>query len=206
MLMGVRADGTEELIAVADGYRESADSWADLLPDCRRRGMCAPVLAVGDDALGSWKSLAEVFPVPRHQRCWVHKIANVANALPKSAQPGAKKTLQEIYNAEGRDVLRLPHRALDPTADHESDQVDLSHRPTADQGHPRSRQRGPRAGHSLQAHRVRPATMAGRERTPPRRPRPRRSPLRTRSPPRTPRARRGMTADFAGPRAAHPDL
>ncbi|MFE2839426.1 IS256 family transposase [Streptomyces mirabilis] len=103
VLRGVRADGTKELIAMNDGYRESADSWADLLRDCQRRGMRAPVLAVGDGALGFWKALAEVFPETRHQRCWVHKIANVANALPKSAQPGAKKALQEIYNAEDRD-------------------------------------------------------------------------------------------------------
>ncbi|WP_078894350.1 IS256 family transposase [Streptomyces sp. CT34] len=103
VLMGVRADGTKELIAMADGYRESADSWADLLRDCQRRGMRAPVLAVGDGALGFWKALAEVFPDARHQRCWVHKIANIANALPKSARPGAKKALQEIYNAEDRD-------------------------------------------------------------------------------------------------------
>ncbi|MGW2303358.1 IS256 family transposase [Streptomyces sp. NPDC001809] len=103
VLMGVRADGTKELIAMNDGYRESADSWAGLLRDCERRGMRAPVLAVGDGALGFWKALAEVFPETRHQKCWVHKIANVANALPKSAQPGAKKAQQEIYNAEDRD-------------------------------------------------------------------------------------------------------
>lgn len=103
VLMGVRADGTKELIAMNDGYRESADSWADLLRDCARRGMRAPVLAVGDGALGFWNALAEVFPETRHQRCWVHKIANVANALRKSAQPGAKKALQEICSAEDRD-------------------------------------------------------------------------------------------------------
>ncbi|MFE4758983.1 IS256 family transposase, partial [Streptomyces mirabilis] len=103
VVMGVRTDGTKELIAMADGYRESADSWADLLRDCARRGVRAPVLAVGDGAVGFWKALAEVFPEARHQRCWVHKIANVANAPPKSAQPGAKKDLQEISNAEDRD-------------------------------------------------------------------------------------------------------
>ncbi|MEU3263015.1 IS256 family transposase [Streptomyces bacillaris] len=103
VLMGVRADGTKELIAMNDGYRESADSWADLLRDRARRGMRAPVLAAGDGALGFWNALAEVFPETRHQRCWVHKIANVANALPKSAQPGAKKALQEICSAEDRD-------------------------------------------------------------------------------------------------------
>ncbi|GHE13308.1 IS256 family transposase [Streptomyces alanosinicus] len=103
VVMGVRADGTKELIAMTVVYRESADSWADLLWDCRRRDMRAPVLAVGDGALGFWKALAEVFPEARHRRCWVHKTANVTNALPQSAQPGAKKALQEICNAEDRD-------------------------------------------------------------------------------------------------------
>lgn len=100
--MGVRTDGTKELMAMADGYREAAESWADLLRGCVRRGMRAPVLAVGDGALGFWKALAEVFPDTRHQRCWVHKTANVLNALPTSAQPGARKALQDIYNAEDR--------------------------------------------------------------------------------------------------------
>ncbi|WP_078917136.1 IS256 family transposase [Streptomyces sp. NRRL S-813] len=103
VVMGVRADGTKELIAMADGYRESAESWAGLLRDCARRGMRAPVLAVGDGALGFWKALAEVFPEARHQRCWVHKTANVLNAIPKSAQPSARKALQDIYNAEDRE-------------------------------------------------------------------------------------------------------
>jgi putative transposase len=62
-----------------------------------------PELVVGDGATGLWKALAEVFPAARHQRCWVHKVGNVTNALPKSAQPGARKALQEIYNAEDRD-------------------------------------------------------------------------------------------------------
>ncbi|GGX41244.1 IS256 family transposase [Streptomyces chryseus] len=115
VLMGVRADGTKELIAMADGYRESADSWADLLRDCARRGMHAPVLAVGDDALGFWKAIAEVFPATRHQRYWVHKIANVLNALPKSAQPGAKKALQEIYNAEDREHALTAISAFETT-------------------------------------------------------------------------------------------
>ncbi|KES02981.1 transposase [Streptomyces toyocaensis] len=104
VLVGVRADGSKELVALKDGYRESGESWADLLRDCARRGMRAPVLAVGDGALGFWKALTEVFPASRHQRCWVHKTANVLNALPKSAQPGARKALQDIYNAEDRDL------------------------------------------------------------------------------------------------------
>jgi transposase-like protein len=70
--------------------------------DCARRGMRAPVLAVGDGALGFWKALAEVFPETREQRCWVHKTANVLDAMPKSAQPGAKKAIQDIYNAEDK--------------------------------------------------------------------------------------------------------
>ncbi|MGI5133408.1 MULTISPECIES: IS256 family transposase [unclassified Streptomyces] len=103
VVIGVRADGTKELVAMADGYRESSESWAGLLRDCARRGMRAPVLAVGDGALGFWKALREVFPGTREQRCWVHKTANVLDALPKSAQPAAKKAIQDIYNAEDRE-------------------------------------------------------------------------------------------------------
>ena len=107
VLIGVRADGRKELIALTDGYREAAESWADLLRDCKRRGMRAPVLAIGDGALGFWGALREVFPETKEQRCWFHKIANVLAALPKSAHPGAKKALAEIWNAEDK-----PH-ALD---------------------------------------------------------------------------------------------
>ena len=107
VMIGVRADGRKELVALTDGYRESTESWADLLRDCSRRGMRAPVLAVGEGALGFWGALREVFPQTREQRCWFHKIANVLGALPKSAHPGAKKALAEIWNAEDR------HHALD---------------------------------------------------------------------------------------------
>jgi transposase-like protein len=72
VMIGVRADGRKELIALADGYRESSESWADLLRDCARRGMRAPVLAAGDGALGFWGALREVFPQTREQRCWFH--------------------------------------------------------------------------------------------------------------------------------------
>ena len=99
VLIGVRADGRKELVALADGYRESVESWADLLRDAARRGMRAPVLAVGDGALGFWGALREVFPATREQRCWFHKIANCLGAMPKSAHPGAKKALAEIWNA-----------------------------------------------------------------------------------------------------------
>ena len=93
VMIGVRIDGRKELIALADGYRESTESWADLLRDCARRGMRAPVLAAGDGALGFWGALRDVFPGTREQRCWFHKIANVLDALPKSAHPGARKAL-----------------------------------------------------------------------------------------------------------------
>jgi len=102
VLIGVRADGRKELIALTDGYREATESWADLLRDAKRRGMRAPVLAVGDGALGFWGALREVFPETKEQRCWFHKISNVLAALPKSAHPGAKKALAEIWNAEDK--------------------------------------------------------------------------------------------------------
>jgi transposase-like protein len=85
VMLGVRADGRKELVAITDGYRESTESWADLLRDCKRRGMTAPVLAIGDGALGFWKAVREVFSTTREQRCWFHKQANVLAALPKSA-------------------------------------------------------------------------------------------------------------------------
>ncbi|MFI5815771.1 IS256 family transposase [Streptomyces sp. NPDC051643] len=102
VLLGVRVDGTKELIALAEGLPESTESWADLLRDCRRRSMRDPELVVGDGAMGLWKALVEVFPAARQQRCWVHKARNVTNCLPKSAQPGAAKAMQEICNAEDR--------------------------------------------------------------------------------------------------------
>ncbi len=95
--------GPKELVAIEDGYRESTESWADVLRDLRRRGMPAPMVAVGDGALGFWAALRDVFPETREARCWVHKVANVLNALPKSAQPGARRALAEIRDAEDRD-------------------------------------------------------------------------------------------------------
>jgi len=103
VIVGVRTDGTKELVAIEDGYRESTESWADLLRDLKRRGMRAPVLAVGDGALGFWGALRTVFPKSRAQRCWVHKLANVLNALPKSVQPTAHRMLAEVRDAEDRD-------------------------------------------------------------------------------------------------------
>jgi putative transposase len=103
VMVGVRADGTKELVALADGERESTHSWAELLRDLRRRGMRAPALAVGDGALGLWRALEEVFPATRHQRDWVHKLANVLACLPKACQAGARKALAEIRDAPDRD-------------------------------------------------------------------------------------------------------
>ena len=112
VMIGVRADGTKELIALDDGHRESTESWADLLRSCKRRGMRAPVLAIGDGALGFWAAVRNVFPETREQRCWFHKIANVLNCLPKSAQPGAKAALAEIWNAENRGHAERAARAF----------------------------------------------------------------------------------------------
>src|SRR5829696_6995994 len=103
VIVGVRSDGAKELVAVADGERESTQSWAELLRDLRRRGMQAPVLAIGDGALGLWAALREVFPATRTQRCWVHKTANVLAGLPKSVHVGARRALAEINQAEDRD-------------------------------------------------------------------------------------------------------
>ena len=113
VVVGVRTDGTKELVAVTDGVRESTDSWADLLRDLRRRGMRAPVVAVGDGALGFWAALGQVWPETRTQRCWVHKVANVLAALPKSIQPTARKMLAEIRDAEDRDHARAAAKRFD---------------------------------------------------------------------------------------------
>jgi transposase-like protein len=103
VIIGVRVDGKKELAALTDGHRESTESWAGLLRDCKRRGMRAPVLAVGDGALGFWAALREVFPQTREQRDWVHKAMNVLDCLPTSAQPAARKALAQIRDAEDRE-------------------------------------------------------------------------------------------------------
>jgi transposase-like protein len=102
VMLGARPDGTKELIAVEDGYRESTESWAVLLRDLKRRGMRAPVLAVGDGALGFWAAARDVWPETRQQRDWCHKIANVLDKLPQGLQAKAKRALREIMYAETR--------------------------------------------------------------------------------------------------------
>jgi putative transposase len=100
--IGVREDGVKELLAVEDGYRESSDSWAELLRAMKRRGLNPPTMVVGDGALGAWAALRDVYPGAREQRCWVHKIANVLDAMPKRVQPAAKRGLHEIMEAPTR--------------------------------------------------------------------------------------------------------
>ena len=103
VIIGATPEGRKELVGFVDGYRESAQSWRELLLDLRARGLAkAPKLATGDGALGFWKALGEVFGTTRHQRCWVHKTANVLNKLPKSIQKKAKDDLKEIWMAESR--------------------------------------------------------------------------------------------------------
>ena len=104
VLIGTDADGRKELLAIEDGYRESTQSWRELLLRLRDENgvTVAPELAVGDGALGFWKALHEVWPSTRQQRCWVHKAANALNVLPKSVHGKAKKDLHAIYEAENR--------------------------------------------------------------------------------------------------------
>ena len=104
VLMGATAEGKKELIAITDGYRESEQSWKELLLDCKARGLqIEPSLAIGDGALGFWKAMRQVWDATREQRCWVHKTANVLDKLPKGVQPKAKTMLHDIYMAEGRE-------------------------------------------------------------------------------------------------------
>ena len=102
VIIGVNERGQKRFLAIEDGVRESTESWRAVLSDLKRRGVKAPKLGVGDGALGFWGGLEEVFPETRHQRCWVHKSANVLNYLPKAAQPKAKSMLHEIWMAETR--------------------------------------------------------------------------------------------------------
>ena len=103
VLIGATPEGKKELVGFQVGIRESAQSWRELLVEVKRRGLAiAPEIAVGDGALGFWKALDEVWPGTRHQRCWVHKVANVLNKVPKSVQPSMKADLREIYSAPDR--------------------------------------------------------------------------------------------------------
>jgi putative transposase len=124
VLMAATVDGQKELLAVVDGYRESEQSWYELLVDLKNRGLAlAPKLAVGDGALGFWAALRKVFGETREQRCWVHKTANVLNNMPRSVQPRAKSAIHEIWMAETRvdaakafDAFLETYRAKYPAA------------------------------------------------------------------------------------------
>jgi len=105
-MIGVRPDGTKELIAVEDGYRESAESWKTVLRDLKRRGMRPPVVAVGDGALGFWAAVRDVWPKTRAQRDWFHKLGNVLDKLPGRLQPRVKAVLHEVMYAETRERAR----------------------------------------------------------------------------------------------------
>jgi putative transposase len=100
VMIGARPNGKKELLAVEDGYRESAESWKTVLRELKRRGMAPPVVAVGDGALGFWAAAREVWPETREQGCWCHKLANVLDKLPKRLQPRAKRALHEMMYAE----------------------------------------------------------------------------------------------------------
>ena len=103
VLIGADEWGRKEIIGLADGYRESTQSWRELLLDLQRRGLThAPDLAIGDGALGFWHALREVFGATKEQRCWFHKTGNVLNAMPKSVQAKAKRHLHDIWQAETR--------------------------------------------------------------------------------------------------------
>jgi transposase-like protein len=102
VMVGARLDGKKELVAIAEGYRESTESWACLLRDLKKRGMRTPELAVGDGALGFWSALRDVFPETRCQRDWVHKTMNTLDCLPKSVHARAKVAIKEITHAENK--------------------------------------------------------------------------------------------------------
>ena len=132
VLIGVRPDGSKEVVALEDGYRESAESWRAVLRDLKRRGMRAPVLAIGDGALGFWAAVREVWPETAEQRCWIHRIANVLDKLPKSLQPRAKQALHAMLYADTRTacereirrftaeyVAKYPKAVAALTTDHE---------------------------------------------------------------------------------------
>jgi putative transposase len=115
VIIGVTESGVKELVAVSDGYRESVASWEEVLLNLRQRGLpTSPKLAVGDGALGFWGALGKIYPETQHQRCWVHKTANVLNKLPKSMQPKVKASLHEIWMASTRDEA---YKAFDNALD-----------------------------------------------------------------------------------------
>ena len=197
VLIGATPEGKKELVGFQTGVRESAQSWRELFIDIKQRGLeIAPDLAVGDGALGFWKAIEEVFPGARHQRCWVHKTANVLNKVALSVQINMKADLREIYGAPTRaaaeaaiDVfadkygakyegsrlpdqgpgsstrlLRLPGRALGPSAHLKPDRervCDGASSNRADQGSPVSQDRQAHGVQTRQRRRENVATIKG---------------------------------------------
>ena len=114
VVMGATASGTKELLAVQDGFRESEQSWLELLVDLKNRGLqVGPELVVGDGALGFWKAVRKVYPKARWQRCWVHKTANILNKLPKKSHGAAKKAIQNIWMAETKEAAEKAFNAFE---------------------------------------------------------------------------------------------
>lgn len=106
VIVGVRPDGTKEVIALEEGYRESEEAWLSVLRELKRRGLGAPALAVGDGALGFWRALEQGYPEVKQQRCWVHKLRNVLDKFPQRLQEKAKELLREVMNAPDREGAR----------------------------------------------------------------------------------------------------
>ena len=113
VIIGARADGTKELVAVNDGYRESKLSWMELLSSLKERGLIqGPKLAIGDGALGFWAALREAYPDCEEQRCWVHKTANILDKMPKSVQPKAKEKIHDIYLAPTKEQALVAYNSF----------------------------------------------------------------------------------------------
>jgi putative transposase len=113
VIIGAREDGTKELVAVLDGYRESKLSWMELLSSLKERGLLeGPRLAIGDGALGFWAAIREVYPETEEQRCWVHKTANILDKMPKSIQPKAKEKIHHIYLAATRQQALVSYNSF----------------------------------------------------------------------------------------------
>jgi len=111
VVMGATSSGDKELVAVTDGYRESKQSWKELLLDCKSRGLTVPPkLAVGDGALGFWTALDEVFPTTKRQRCWVHKTKNILDKMPTSIQDKAKSMIHDMYMAPTKEDAEKAYR------------------------------------------------------------------------------------------------
>jgi putative transposase len=172
VMIGALPNGEKELLAVEDGYRESAESWKALLRELKRRGMTAPVVAVGDGALGFWAAAREVWPETREQGCWCHKLSNVLDKLPKRLQPRAKRALREMIYAEQRadcEAARVRFeaeyqakypKAVEAPAHHQPDRIAIRHRAAARTCDARSRFKNQGPADGLQAARHDPATLA----------------------------------------------